>query len=209
MNLCQLLLQITRNKKSFCNQITFDKFFAAKFLFAVTRRVQRWMKMCKHTYHTCAEVKDSIVQFDDLIDKVLNRTFHLILPSTFKKVQGAISVAERKSDEPKKEGGKDGDKKQQNQNGNRKIVKNPGQPEEFKLKEGETWKDTFSKMLLQDRPAWTDKVKMCMHWHIKADCYDNCSRVISHVTKDNIPGNKKELFFTFMKKCREECKKKA
>jgi hypothetical protein len=64
-------------------------------------------------------------------------------------------------------------------------------------------------MLPEDRPAWTDKVKMCMRWHIKADGYDNCSRVISHVMKDNIPGDKKELFLTFMKKCREECKKKA
>jgi hypothetical protein len=117
-NLHQRLLQITRNKKIFRNQIALDKFFAAKFLFAVNRRVQCWMNMCKQAYHTRIEVKDSILQFDDLIDQVLNGTFHLILPSTFKKVQGTISVAESKSDEPKKEGGKGGDKKQKNKNSN-------------------------------------------------------------------------------------------
>jgi hypothetical protein len=100
MNLRQLLLQITRNKKSFHDQIALDKFFAAKFLFAVNRRLQHRMKMCKQAYHTCAKVKDSIVQFNDHIDKVLNGTFHLILPSTFKKVQGTISAAESKSNEP-------------------------------------------------------------------------------------------------------------
>jgi hypothetical protein len=206
-NLHQLLLQITRNKKSFCDQIALNKFFVAKFLFTVNRRVQRWMKVCEQAYHTRAEVKDSILQLDDLIDEVLNGTFHLILPSTFKKVQGMISVVENKSNEPKK-GGKCGDKKQKNKNCNGNIVKNPGQLEEFEPKEGESWKDTFSKMLPQDRPAWTNKVKMCAHWHIKVDYYDNCSRVIRHVTKNNIPGDKKELFLTFMKKCREECKKK-
>jgi hypothetical protein len=101
-NLCQLLLQITRNKKSFRDQIALNKFCAAKYLFAVDRRVQCWMKMCKQAYHTRPEVKDSILQFDNLIDKVLNGTFHLILPLTFKKIQGTISVAESKSNKPKK-----------------------------------------------------------------------------------------------------------
>jgi hypothetical protein len=55
-NLCQLLLQITRNKKSFCDQIALNKFFVAKFLFTVDRRVQCWMKMCKQAYHTHAKV---------------------------------------------------------------------------------------------------------------------------------------------------------
>ncbi len=58
--------------------------------------------MCKQAYHTRAEVKDSVLRFNNLIDKVLNGTFHLILPSTFKKVQGTISVAESKSNEPNK-----------------------------------------------------------------------------------------------------------
>jgi hypothetical protein len=143
-NLRQLLLQITRKKKRFCDQIALDEFFAEKFLFAVNRRVQHWMKMCEQAYHTCAKVKNYILQFNDLIDKVLNGTFHLILPSTFKKVLGTISIAESKSGKPKKEGGKGGDKKQKNKNSNGNIVKNPGQPEEFKPKDRESWKDTFS-----------------------------------------------------------------
>jgi hypothetical protein len=47
-NLCtnslgQLLLLVSRNKKSFRNQISLNEFFAAKFLFAIDRRVQCWL----------------------------------------------------------------------------------------------------------------------------------------------------------------------
>jgi hypothetical protein len=36
MNLWQLILLISRDKKGFCNQIALDKFFAAKFLLQLT-----------------------------------------------------------------------------------------------------------------------------------------------------------------------------
>jgi hypothetical protein len=64
---------------------------------------------------------------------------------------------------------------------------------------GKSWKDTFGKQFPRDRPSWEGKVKMCMRWHIKGNCYDNCARVTSHVTKDKIPANKKAGFLTFMK----------
>jgi hypothetical protein len=82
-----------------------------------------------------------------------------------------------------------------------------GQTKIFKVADRETWKDTFSKMLPQDSPAWNDKVKMCARWHIKIDFYDYCSRAISHIMKENIPNNKKEVYLTFMAGCRDKCKK--
>jgi hypothetical protein len=80
------------------------------------------------------------------------------------------------------------------------------QDKDFALETGKSWKDTFSKQLPQDRPTWEGKVKMCTRWHIKGNCYDNCARVTSHVTKDKIPANKKAGFLTFMKKCRKAAK---
>jgi hypothetical protein len=70
------------------------------------------------------------------------------------------------------------------------MVKNTPQPDEFKLVTGESWKENFATILPHDRPAWTDKIKMCARWHIKGDCYNNCSRTISHVMNDNISNNK-------------------
>jgi hypothetical protein len=43
----QLHLEIARNKSSFKNEIALDEFFVAKFMFAIDRRVQHWLKSCK------------------------------------------------------------------------------------------------------------------------------------------------------------------
>jgi len=84
-------------------------------------------------------------------------------------------------------------------------MSNSAQDEDFKVKAGETWKDTFSKQLPFDRHFWGEasKVKICARWMIKGDCYDNCAQNASHVTKDKIPLEKKMNFLTFMKKCRD------
>jgi hypothetical protein len=46
-NLWQLLLLVSRNKNSFRDQIALNEFFAAKFLFAIDRRAQRWLRSYK------------------------------------------------------------------------------------------------------------------------------------------------------------------
>ena len=81
-------------------------------------------------------------------------------------------------------------------------MKNSVKDEDFNLRTGETWRDTFSKQFPQNRPTWVDEIKMSVRWHIKGDCYDNCARAISHVSKDKIPADRKADFLTFMSKCR-------
>ena len=76
----------------------------------------------------------------------------MILPPTFKKVQGTISLMEIKNDEPKrgnkakKGGNMEGNEKCKNKNGNGNLVKNHGQPDKFKMAEGETWINTFANL---------------------------------------------------------------
>jgi hypothetical protein len=43
----QLHLKIARNKSSFKNEIALNEFFAAKFMLAIDRRVQCWLKSCE------------------------------------------------------------------------------------------------------------------------------------------------------------------
>jgi hypothetical protein len=95
---------------------------------------------------SCIEVNDHILQFDNNIVKVLNGTFQMILPPTFKNNQGTILLTKNKNNEAKrgnkakKGGGKEGNKKHKNENGNGNLVKNTGQSEKYKMVEGETWK---------------------------------------------------------------------
>jgi hypothetical protein len=76
-----LLLLVGCNKKSFCDQIALDKFFATKFLFAIDRRVQRWLRMCEQARDSCIQVNNNILNFNNLLDQVLNGSFQMNLPS--------------------------------------------------------------------------------------------------------------------------------
>jgi hypothetical protein len=63
----QLLLLVGRNKKPFRNQIALDEFFAAKFLFALDWRVQRWLRLCEQASIARTQVNDNILEFKDLL----------------------------------------------------------------------------------------------------------------------------------------------
>ena len=73
----------------------------------------------------------------------------------------------------------------------------------------ESWKGLFSKQFPHKRPIWDRKIKMCARWHIKGNCYDNCTQVASHVTKDKILAKKKESYLTFILKYHETAKRET
>jgi len=206
----QLHLEIARNKTSFKNEIAVDDFFVAKFMFAIDKRVQRWLKSCERAVNSRNEVNDNILNFDDVIKHVLNGTFTMTLPPTFSKVK--METTEKKDAESKHKGGEGeegkGRKKRKSEDGKGTGVANPTQPAEFKLTAGENWKENFSGILTQDRPAWNDKIRMCARWHIKGDCFDNCTRKESHVTNDKVGDDKRASMKNFLAKCREEIAKK-
>jgi hypothetical protein len=188
---------IGRNKKSFQDQIALDDFFAAKFLFAIDKQVQRWLRPCKSAHNSCTQVNNRILQFKDLIDIVFNGTFHVNLPPSFAKVSGQATTlsapTENKQANGKNKGGSEGrkgQKKQTSDDGNGNLVKNTTQPVKFKLTAGELWKDNFATILPHDQPALMDKIWMCARWHLKRDCYDNCARAVSHMTNNNIHNEK-------------------
>ncbi len=132
------------------------------------------------------------------------------LPASFKKVKNSFKTAAVEETKHTTAGnvgeGSGGNKKKCKGNNGNGNVENLEQDKDFAMATGEFWKEPFSKQFPQNRPSWEGKVKMCARWHIKGDCYDNCTRVTSHVTKDKIPANKKESFLTFMKKCRKAAK---
>jgi hypothetical protein len=71
-----------------------------KILFMVDKQVKRWLKSCKLTQNSRIQVNGRILQFDDLIIAVLNRTFHMTLPTAFKKVSGSVAASSLESKQP-------------------------------------------------------------------------------------------------------------
>jgi hypothetical protein len=215
-SLDQLILLIGQNKKDLRDQIAIDEFFAAKFLLAVDRRVQRWLRMCENCTLTRTSINDNVINFGDFLEHVLNGSFTMNLPPSFKVMHGGspnVIAANNETPIPAAgaaavaEGeGKGRGKKRKSENGNGNLVKNSAPDEDFAVKTGESWAEMFSKQLPKERPSWDGKINMCARWHIKGDCFDDCSRKEIHVGKDKIPAEKKASFLIYMSKCHEAAK---
>ena len=57
-------------------------------MLAVDRRIQRWFSMCERATVSRSQVDNRVLQFDSLMEDILNGQFIKTLPATFKKVQG-------------------------------------------------------------------------------------------------------------------------
>jgi hypothetical protein len=209
-SLRQLLITIGRNKKTFRDHIALDDLFVAKFMLAVDRRIQRWLGMCERATVSRSQVDDRVLQFDNLMEDILNGQFNMTLPVTFRKVQGnQLGVGKGNQlgvgkGDPVKSGpelDKRGKKRGIDQELASSSVKNDQQCNEFKLKVGEKWND-FRAKCSKSRPDWNNQIKMCARWHIKGDCFDTCQRAISHVPCSNVPPKQKKDFLFFMEECR-------
>jgi hypothetical protein len=87
-SLRQLLITISCNKKTFRDHMALDDLFVAKFMLAVDRRIQRWFGMCERVTVSRSQVDDRVLQFNSLMEDILNGQFIMTLPATFKKVKG-------------------------------------------------------------------------------------------------------------------------
>lgn len=183
-----------------------DEWFPAKFLFAIDKRFQRWLGQCKRSNVTRLEINDRILDLDNIVDLVLNGTFTMNLPLAFKKTMTTMTNDEARKDdrdEPKAKKQKQEEKKKKDES---KIVTNDAQHPDLKLRDGKDWKGRFQNANASDRPSWdgTKSKKMCIRWHLKGNCYDNCSRKESHVPASEIPALKLAEAKSFSAKCRNK-----
>ena len=182
-------------------------------MLAVDRRIQRCFGMCQRATVSRSQVEDRVLQFDSLMEDILNGQYIMTLPTTIKKVQGNQHKVNHedtagngggKGDPGDKSGpglDKRGKKRVSNQGLAGSHVINDQQCNEFKLTVGEKWND-FKAKCTKSCPDWNNQVKMCARWHIKGDCFDTCQHAISHVSCSKVPPKQKKDFLTFMGECR-------
>ena len=202
------LLQVVDKNKHILKSQEIDPEFMSKFLFAVDKRFQLWLESCM-TLAARTDVEDSILNFITLTDNVRLGIFDLRLPLTFK-------LETEKTDTPKDNkraaGGGGGQqeasggnatnnnkKKKQKQSDPR--IPNTHQPEQFKMKTGETWPTTFANKNIQGRVQWDandETIKMCPRWFTGGYCFANCHHKSSHVTADEIPSDKMSAYKAFI-----------
>ena len=203
-SLKSLLTLVKKHRLHFCNCQRHEHTFSAQFLFAVDKRFQLWLGDC-YRATTRLQVNDGWLNFSSHIEDVILGTFNVRLPPTFKLKDDA-----EHHDKASEKTSNDKDNKQKKQKVERntlgKRVDNASQPEEFKMRAGETWQKDFKTKSLTGRPSWNreENQLMCARWYICGYCFDNCSNGKSHVEKDNIPADKFTAFTNYLKKCRNE-----
>jgi hypothetical protein len=91
--------------------------------------------MCKQASISCKQVNDNILNFDNLLDQVLNEAFQMNHPASFKKIQNsprnAPSVKPKQANAWNKGENGGNKKKQKSENGNGNQLKNAAQDEDL------------------------------------------------------------------------------
>ena len=198
-----LLIDIENYSLEFESLVESDFSYPAKILYSVDTRIQRFMSQNKRMKDR-EEVSERLVDFGDLTDACLNQSFNVSLPPAFKlskeNLEDQSSNSRAKEWERKRKRTEAGQEESQ--------VTNRDQLEEFKMKPGEDWRRDFVGKLNGDRPFWDKEkcgsgdAKMCVRYHTRGNCFEDCQNAASHVSSSQIPSDRKIALRNYLKKVR-------
>ena len=183
-----------------------DEAFPAKVMYAIDIRFQRWLAECKRASDRC-EVDDRIIDLSEIGNDICNSRFFVNLPPSFSRPHDSIEDEKPSGSGGAQGGGRKRKSDKDEKDGNKKKqVQNDDQIEEFKLKDGESWRNDFCGKCVDFRPTWKgmEKVKMCPRWHTKGDCFEDCRHKESHVGSSEVNDREKTEYKKYLKKVRSE-----
>ena len=193
-----IIEEVAEHKVKFKKAANRDKTFATRFLYAVDVRFQEFLHSCKLA-KSRDDVDDRILNVSDLIQGVRFGSFNMDLPSNTREVNNVKETQEKEEGERKKR------KPNPKEDGKRHIA-NESQHPDLKMKEGEDWKKDFMGKHTKLKHFWdspSGKIKMCVRWHVKGDCFKDCEHSASHVRAENIPNDKLLAMKKYIAKCRD------
>ena len=160
---------MNRKKHTFKAAIVSDRLFPAKVMYAINIRYQCWLSECKRASGRC-EVNDRIIDLTEIINDISNSCFFVEPPSSFKSSTNSMDARSSGGTGSSQEGGhkRRGDNEEKD-NGKKRHVQNKNQIEEFKIREGESWKNGFCGKCVDACPIWkgNKREKMYPRWHSK------------------------------------------
>ncbi len=108
-------------------------------------------------------MNDRLIDFSDVIELVLNRTFTMPLPPSFQRINSKAAINNCSSDDLAKEENKKNQKSDKKEKQEKLvIVKKIHQHESFKMKQNKSWKRNFKSAYVDSRPSWDGKkTKKC------------------------------------------------
>ena len=191
-----IIQEVAEHKVKFKISSNRDKTFATRFLYAVDVRFQEFLHICKLAKNR-DDADDRILNASDLIQSVRFGGFSMDLPPNTKSIDNEKEVQQIE----------DGERKRRRPNpkddGKRHII-NESQHPDLKMKENKDWKKDFVGKHTKLKPLWdspSGRVKMCIRWHVKGDCFKDCEHSASHIKAEEIPNAKVAAMKKHIAKC--------
>jgi hypothetical protein len=188
-SLPSLLSQMERYKSTFRAMECLNKEIPSKFLLAVDKRYQIWLKECK-IYLGRNDMSNSIINFSSIVSQVFFGTFHMDLPPTFKMIALKGTIYHKGGKRPELEPGNDkwGKKKGKKGDNPWDLIKNKHPHAELCMLANETWAIIFANNNLDKCPKWGKKSGCCPCWFLNRYCFSNCKNKESHIKAKKIPA---------------------
>ena len=173
-----------------------DYLFTAKFLFAIDTRIQIWLKMCEIKEFR-EEVDDKLLNFDEVLNQVILRTFSITLPPS---IQHVFEKKQTKRTEytegpgpkrPKKTNDRDRDERSSR-------VLNDGKIDNWILNQDQYASKLRHNSCLKLRPKISD-VPLCHRFHSRGYCFDNCGNKTTHIASDRLPEKSQKDYLNWLK----------
>jgi hypothetical protein len=146
--------------------------------------VSRFIYRCRAP--TREDVRNSILNWNSLLDRIKMQEFNPSLPASFTSVSD--STPDLMTPTNKRKADDDGDAKNESEQKRKRTGK--GQPtcDEFKLAATDDWRWFLTDQALKSLPNFRDtKVKWCPRIHTKGRCVKDCPNAASHNSASTLP----------------------
>jgi hypothetical protein len=161
-----------------------DQLFTAKFLFAIDTRIQIWLKMCEIKEFR-EDVDDKLLNFDEVLNQVILRTFNITLPPSikhvFEKKQAKRLDQDADGPGPKR---KKGNERERDEKSSR--ILNDGKIDSWILSQDQYTNKLRHNSNLKSRPKYLE-VPVCHRFHSRGYCFNNCSNKATHIDSTSLP----------------------
>jgi hypothetical protein len=169
-----------------------DNNFFTKFGYQVDTRVFRWLQQCE----SCAdreEVDDTLIDFQPLVQSVLNDQFIQNLPCTFKSDKSPDPRTQLDSNRKK-------NKRKSNENQEESRMQRNTSPINDWIVPKEVYQKKFAGKHLQNRPVFKNR-QMCHRFHSKGHCFSDCINAVSHIPSADLDNQTKSSYSQYCQLC--------
>jgi len=178
------------------------QWFLSKFISYLDRRIQLFLESCS-TAATVTQINYSLLNFDNLLQSIIDGTFSMDLPSVIQKALVPTTQPEpnqnTKKQTPEQPDAKTQNKRTTPQRGEPSINSSIHPP--WRLKDGETYSEHFVRRIDRTKLPNCD---VCLNYHIRGTCHTLCTRADTHVPFMNLSEQQRNSTTDFIRAARTQ-----